>query len=163
MTLIASRLGVEQCPAALCRGTDGITISSHEVVEWRIKGNLGALVRGNGTQKVGRIWGFSEGALKRLRVFRASSDPGCGCIQAGLPHLAGIDDDEASLFLESLRAPIPELRDVVEGIQNGGSIALAGAAIDTNRNLPAVGESARWIVARAARNRPINRQPSIKE
>src|SRR5207249_4188624 len=50
-----------------------------------------------------------------------------------------------------------------EGVQDGRRVALAGAALDSDRGGFPVGESPRGIMAGAASNAPIGRQATIEE
>ena len=83
--------------------------------------------------------------------------------QARLAHLHWIDDRQRRLLLKRLDPAVPELRLVVEGIQNGRRVALADAAFDTDRNRPAVGESAGGIVTGAAGHGAVSGQAAIEE
>src|SRR5207237_8659720 len=58
---------------------------------------------------------------------------------------------------------VPELRLVVEGVQDGRCVALADAALDSDRGWFPVGEGARGIMARAAGNAPVGRQATVEE
>src|SRR5439155_12069656 len=58
---------------------------------------------------------------------------------------------------------VPELRLVVEGVQNGRGVALADMAVDPDGGGPPVGERTRGIVAGAARHGPVRRQATVEE
>jgi len=51
----------------------------------------------------------------------------------GWPISIGLVIGSAGLLLERLCPAVPELRLVVEGVQNGRRVALADAAFDTDR------------------------------
>ena len=78
--------------------------------------------------------------------------------------LSGEDADrERRLLLERLRAAVPELRLVVEGVQDGRGVPLTAAAVDPDRDGPPVSEPPRRIMAGAASNAPVGRQAAIEE
>jgi hypothetical protein len=133
------------------------------VIEGRVKRNLRSLVGRDGPQQVGAVGRAAEDAPESGLVFRDGRDPGHGSVHAGLSHLGRIDDRQCRLLLERLHAAVPELRLVVEGVQDGRCVALADAALDSDRGGFPVGESACGIMARAARNAPIGRQATIEE
>src|SRR5260370_4162568 len=90
-------------------------------------------------------------------------DSGDRSIQAGLTHLSRIDDRQRRLLLESIHWAVPELRLVVECVQNSRGVTLADTAFDTNRGGPPVGESAAGIMAGTASHGPVSRQATIEE
>lgn len=80
-----------------------------------------------------------------------------------MAHLNAVDNRQRRLFLERVDPAVPELRLIIEGVQDGRRIALADAAFDTDgRRLP-VGEGAFWIMACAARDSAVNRQATVEE
>ena len=101
--------------------------------------------------KSGPLGGRPKTAPEGLLKFLDACERGHGGIQAGLAHFNRIDDRKRGLVLQRLRSTVPELRLVVESIQNGRSIALACTAVDTKRRGPAVGEAraGSWQVAHA--------------
>jgi len=78
-------------------------------------------------------------------------------------HLKGIDNRVRRLLLERVHPAVPELRLIVEGIQNGRCIALADAAFDTDGQGLPVGECELRIMACAARDSAVNRQTAFEE
>ncbi len=54
----------------------------------------------------------------------------------GRAHFHRIDDRESRLLLERLHPAIPELRLVVQGVQNGRCVTLAGAPLDADQHRP---------------------------
>ena len=71
-------------------------------------------------------------------------------IQVWVPHFNGIDNRQRGLLLERVHPAVPELRLIIESIQDGRGIALADAALDTDGGGLPVGEGKRGIMARAA-------------
>src|SRR6266567_7281108 len=155
MAFIAAATGVKELPAALCGVIDGARVAGDEVVEGRIKRRSSDLVGCDGAQQVGTVEGAAEDAPERLLVFSDGCDLGYRSIQAGLTHFNRIDDRQRRLLLERIHSAVPELRLVVEGVQNGRRVALADAAFDTDRSGPPVGESARRIMAGTASHGPV--------
>jgi hypothetical protein len=72
--------------------------------------------------------------LEGLLIFPNRYELGDGSIHAGLAHFKRIDDRQRCLLLERVYPAIPELRLVVEGIQNGRCVAFANAAFDADRS-----------------------------
>jgi len=116
---------------------------------------LRSLVGRDGTQQVGAVGRVAEDPPEGVLVFRYGRDSVHGSVHARLAHLNRIDDRQCRLLLERLHAAVPELRLVVEGVQDGRRVALAEAALDSDRGGFPVGESVRGIVARAAGDAPI--------
>ena len=117
----------------------------------------------DGSHKVGTIGRAAEYMLECLLVFFDARDLCHGGIQAWLAHLKGIDDRLRRLLLERIHPAVPELRLIVEGIQNGRCVALAEAAFDTDGQGLPVGECELRIMACAARDRAVNRQTAFEE
>ncbi len=133
------------------------------MVERRVKRELCSLVGRDGAQQIGAVGGLAEDSLERLFVFFDGCDPRPRRVQAGLAHLHGIDDRQSGLFLKRLRATVPELRLVIECVQNGWGVALACASFDTDRDGPPISEGAAGIMTRTAGHCPVCRQPAIEE
>src|SRR5260370_15830227 len=150
MAFIAAATGVKELPAALGAGINGVLVAGDEVIERRIKRQLRSLVGRDGAQQVGNVEGAAEDAHEGLLVFSDGCDLGHRRIQAGLTHFNRIDDRQSGVLLERLYAAVPELRLVVECVQNSRGVTLADTAFDTNRGAPSVGESIRRIVACSA-------------
>src|SRR6266496_3043110 len=85
------------------------------------------------------------------------------CVQAGVAHLNGIDNRQRCLLLEGVHPAVPELRLIVEGVQNGRCVALADAAFDADRGGLPVGEGERRIMACAARDGTVSRQTTVEK
>src|SRR5207245_8987879 len=77
--------------------------------------------------------------------------------------LDGVDDRQRRLLLERLHPPVPELRLVVKGVQNGRGVALADTAFDADGGGLPVGKRARGLRAVAARPGPVRRQATVEE
>ena len=90
-------------------------------------------------------------------------DSGHRFADAGRAHLEGIRDRQRRLLFECSDPAVPELRLVVEGVQNGRGVALADTAFDPDGGGPPVGERARGIMAGAARHGPVRRQATVEE
>src|SRR6266849_11208589 len=163
MAFIAVAPGVKELPAALGGGINGVLVAGDEVIERRIKRQLCSFVGRDGAQQVGAVGRAAEEAPERLLVFSYGCDPGHGSVQAGLAHLNRIDDRQRGLLLERLHPTVPELRLIVEGVQNRRRVALADPAFDTDRSGPPVGECAGGIMARTASHGPVSRQATIEE
>ena len=58
---------------------------------------------------------------------------------------------------------VPELRLVVERIQDGWRVSLACASADDDRDWPAVGEGTRGSMAGRTGNRAVTREPAIED
>src|SRR5216683_1805846 len=163
MAFIAAATGVKDLPAALGGAINGVLVPGDEVIKRRIKRQLCSFVGRDGAHQVGAVGRAAEDTPERLLVFFDGCDPGRGSVQAGLSHLNRIDDRQGRLLLERLHPAVPELRLVVESVQNGRRVALADAAFDTDRSGPPVGESVRRIMARTACHGPVSRQTAIEE
>ena len=163
VAFVTERLGVEQLPAALGGGGDGVLVTRDKVIERGIKRHERSFVRGDGTQQIRAGHRAAEDVSEGLVVLLDVGDLGYGGIQAGLPHLDRIDDRQRRLLLERLRPAVPELRFVVQGVQNGRGVTLAAAPADANRGSAAVGESASGIVAGGASHGAIGGQPPLEE
>ena len=163
MAFIAATLGVEKLPAALRRIVDGVPIPRNEVIERRIERNLRPFVGHDGPHQVGAIGWVTGDLLKDLVVFLDRCDPGHRSIHAGLTHFNRIDDRQCRLLLERIYPAVPELRLVVESVQNGRGVALADAALDPDQRRLAIGESAGGIVTGTACDAPIGREATVKK
>ena len=78
-----------------------------------------------------------------------------------MAHLNGIDNRQRRLLLQRVHPAVPELRFIVEGVQNGRCVALADAALDADRGGLPVGEGERRIMACAARDGTVSRQTTV--
>jgi len=87
---------------------------------------LRPFVSGDGSQQIVPIGRCAEHVLESAPVLWDRRDPCHGGIEARLAHLDGIDDRKCRLLLERRSPAVPELRRVVERIENGGRIAAAG-------------------------------------
>src|SRR6266849_759603 len=163
MAFIAVAPGVKELPAALGGGINGVLVAGDEVIERRIKRQLCSFVGRDGAQQVGAVGRAAEDALERLLVFSDGCDSGDRSIQAGLTHFNRIDDRQSGLLLERIHSAVPELRFVVECVQNSRGVTLADTAFDTNRGGPPVGESAGGIMTGTACHGPVSRQTTIEE
>src|SRR6266576_1332010 len=130
MTFVAARLVVEELPAALGRVVNRVLLTSDEVIERRVKRQLGSFVGGDGAQQVRAVGRAAKDDTESLLIFLDRCDPRHRCIQVGLTHLNGVDNRECSLFLERVHPTVPELSLIIESVQNGWGIALADAAFD---------------------------------
>src|SRR5262249_40526860 len=74
----------------------------------------------------------------------------------------GIDDRQRRLLLEGRDPAIPELRLVVQRVQDGGGVPLARAAVDADRGRPAVGKGPSGIMTGGASHGAIGGQPAIE-
>src|SRR5712675_2329953 len=133
------------------------------MIKWRIEGNLGTLVGCNGAQQVGAVGRSAEHLLEGLTILANAGDPRNGRIQVRLTHLGWVDDRKPGLLLQRPCPAIPELRRVVEGVQNSRRIALPNTALDTNRDAPSIRERTRGIVTATTRHRAVCRQAPIEE
>src|SRR5947209_6609829 len=127
------------------------------MVEGRVERHLRPFVGRDRADQVGAIDRVAEDLLKALPVFLDRGDPGHRGVQAGLTHFNWINNRQLRLLLERLRPAVPELRFVVEGVQDRRRVALADAAFDADRGGPAVAERTRGIVAGAARYGAVDR------
>src|SRR3989440_5723166 len=143
VAFVASATGIEQLPSALRCGIDGIMLACNVVIERRIEGDLRPLVRSDGAYQLGPIGRCAERGAKCLLILRDRCDPCYGGIEARLAHLDSIDDRQRGLLLERYGPAVPELRRLVERVQNGGRIALARAPADTRGDWLALREGAR--------------------
>jgi hypothetical protein len=75
----------------------------------------------------------------------------------------GFSDGERRLLLERLHPTIPELRRVVEGVQNCRRIPFADVTVDTDGSWPAISKRQGRIVATGARDGAISGQTPIEE
>jgi hypothetical protein len=105
----------------------------------------------------------TEDLLKDLLVFLDRCDPGHRSIHAGLTYFDRIDDRQRRLLLERIYPAVPELRLVVESVQNGRGVALADAALDPDRRRLAIGERAGGIVTGTACDAPIGGEATVKK
>src|SRR5271166_6556116 len=163
MAFVATSFGVEKLPASLSGFADGVLIAGYEVIERRIEGKLGALVGCDSTDQIGSVWCAAEDFAERLLVFGHGRDGSHCSVEVGLAHLTRIDDGKSRLIFESFRPAVPELRLVIERIQNRRRVALAGAAFNSDGHGSSVGESERGVMAGTAGDRPVNRQASVEE
>ncbi len=163
VTFVAAGLAVEQLPPAAGGGIDRMGLACNVVIERRIEGDLRSFVRRDGPYQVRAVGLRSEGALKISAVPGDRCDPRDGGIEIRLAHLDRIDDRQRRLLLETRGSAIPELRRVVERVQNRGRIALTRAALDAGGNRLAVRECARRIVAGAAGDRAVRGQASVEK
>src|SRR6266566_4575518 len=106
---------------------------------------------------------MAEDGTEGLLILGNRCDLRDSSIQVGMAHLNGIDNRERRLLLERVHPAVPELRLIIEGIQNGRGIALANSAVDADGGGLPVGEGERWIIACAARNGAVGRQATVKE
>src|SRR6266851_643171 len=150
MAFIAAATGVKQLPAAPSAGINGVPVASNEVVERSIKRQLRSFVGRDGPQQVGAVRCAAENVAEVLLVFRDGCHLSHGSIEAGLAHFKRIDDWQRCLLLQRLHPAIPELRLVVEGIQNSRRVALPDAALNADRDGSPVSEGARGIMAGTA-------------
>jgi len=124
---------------------------------------LRAFVSGDGAYQTVPIGRCAEHVPKSPPVLWDRRDPCHGGTEARLAHLDGIDDRKCRLLLQRRSAAVPELRRVVERVQNRGRIALAPAAPDARRDRLAVSEGARRVMAGAAGYRTVGRQPRVEK
>src|SRR5206468_10392113 len=154
---------VEELPAALGGVVYGPRVTCDEAIERRVERQLRAFVGGDGAQQIAGAGRAAEDLSEGVLVLRDGGDPGHGTVEARLAHLDGVDDRQRRLLLERLHPAVPELRLVVEGVQNGRGVALADTAVDPDVGGPAVGKRARGIVAGAARPGPVRRQAAVQD
>jgi len=163
MTFIAAGLSVEEFPAPLGGVVNGVLVAGDEVIKRRIKGQLCAFIGRDSSQKVGTIGWAAKYTLKCPLVFLDTRDLCHSRFQAWVTHLNGIDNRERRLLLERVHPAVPELRLIVESIQNGRCIALADAAFNSDGGGLPVGECELWIMAGAARDSAVNRQAAFEK
>src|SRR5262249_12061337 len=84
-------------------------------------------------------------------------------VQIGLTHLDWVDDRQLCLVFQRLRPAIPELRLVVESVENSGRVPLAHAAVDTYGRWLAICECALGIMAAGASGGSIRGQTAVEE
>jgi hypothetical protein len=102
------------------------------MVERRIEGNQRPFVGGNGAQHILLIHAPTE-CLHELRLLICvAGDPGHGIPDTDRAHLEGVRDRQRRLLFERIDPAIPELRFVLERIQNGWRVALTDAAVDAD-------------------------------
>src|SRR6266496_2400338 len=147
MTFIAAGLSVEEFPAPLGGTVNRAVVAGDEVIKRRIKRQLCAFVSRDGSQKFGTIRRAAKYTLECLLVLLDTRDLRHSRIQAWVTHLNGIDNRERRLLLERVHPAVPELRLIIERIQNGWGVALADAAFDTDGGGLPVGECEFWIMA----------------
>jgi len=92
-----------------------------------------------------------------------AGDLGHSGIQVWLGHFNGIDNRERRLLLERVYPTVPELRLVVEGVQNCRGVTLSDAAFDSDRGWFPIGEGECRIMACPARDGAINRQATVEK
>ena len=160
---VAARLAIEELPASLGGVVDRAAVAGDEVVEGRIEGRLRPFVGGDGPEEIRAVGLPPEDAAERALIRLVRGDPGHRRLQGGLAHLDRVDDGQRRLLFERVHAPVPELRLVVEGVEDRGRIALAGAAVDADRGRQSVREGSGGIVARAAGHRPAGRETAVEE
>ena len=114
-----------------------------------------SFVGSNRAHQVGTIGRTSKDFAEALIVFADTRDSRDRRIETRLSHLHWIDDRQRRLLLERLHPPIPKLRLVVQCVQNGRRVTLAGTTLDAYRYRSPVGECARWIVTRGACDGPV--------
>src|SRR5256885_158966 len=163
MAFVAAGTGVEGPPAAPGGAVDGRRVTSDEAIERGVERQLRAFVGRDGAQQIAGVGRTAEDLSEGVLVFWDGRDPGHRSVKARLAHLDGVDDRQRRLLLERLHPPVPELRLVVKGVQNGRGVALADTAFDTDGGGPPVGERARGIMAGAARYGPVRRQATVEE
>src|SRR5712671_7155772 len=130
MAQVAGGLGIEQFPTAFGRAADGVCVSSNEMVERRIEGNQRPFIGGNGAQHILLVHAPTEGLHELHLIVCVAGDVGHDIANTGRAHLKGISDRQRRLLLERIDPAVPELRLVVERIQNGWRVALTDAAGD---------------------------------
>src|SRR3989449_4657592 len=143
MAFVAAGTSVEELPAALGGVVYGPRVTRDEAIERGVERQLRAFVGRDGAQQIAGVGRTAEDLSEGVLVFRDGGDPGHGSVEARLAHLDGVDDRQRRLLLERLHPPVPELRLVVKGVQNGRGVALADTAFDTDGGGPPVGERAR--------------------
>jgi len=77
----------------------------------------------------GLLGGRAEDITEGLLILFNRCDLRHRSIQVGLTHLNRIDNCNAACSSRVFTRPVPELRLIVEGVQNGRCVALAGAAL----------------------------------
>jgi hypothetical protein len=68
--------GVEQIPAALCRGVDRILVTRDKMVEGQVEQHLRPFVGRDRADQVSAIGSMAEDLLKGLPIFLDCTDPG---------------------------------------------------------------------------------------
>src|SRR5580692_2526824 len=163
MALVTPGFRIEKLPASLGGIADRVLVPADEVIERGIERKLAAFVGCNGAHQVGSVDRMSKDSAKRLIVFRHDGNSRHSSIQVRLAHFARIYDGKTRLLLESFCTTVPELRLVVQRVQNRRRVALTDAPFDTDGNDSSIRKSARRIVTCTAGNCSINRQASVKE
>src|SRR2546425_8291439 len=163
MAFVAAGTGVEERPAALGGVVDGRRVTRDEAIERGVERQLRAFIGRDGAQEIAGVGRTAEDLSEGVLVLRDGGDPGHGGVEARLAHLDGVDDRQRRLLLERLHPPVPELRLIVERVQNRRGVALADTAIDPDGGGPPVGERAPGIMAGAARPGPVRRPATVKE
>ena len=143
-------MSVKELPAALGGSVNRVVVAGNEVIKRRIKRQLCAFVGRDGSHKVRTIRRVAKNTLERLLVFLDTRDLRHSGIEVWLTHLMCIDNRQRRLLLERVHPAVPELRLIVEGVQNGRGIALADAAFDTDGGSLPLGEGELWVMAGAA-------------
>src|SRR5205823_2381655 len=131
MAFIAASTGVEEIPAALSRSIDRVLVAVDETIKGRIERNQSAFVGRNRAQEIRSTDRAAEYSAERLLVLADAYDAGNRGVQIRLAHLDRIDDRQRRLILQCLCPTIPELRLIVECVQNRRRISLSKAAVNT--------------------------------
>ena len=117
----------------------------------------------DGAHQVGTIGRAAEDGTEGLLVLFNRCDLRHNGVQVWVAHLNGIDNWQRGLLLERVHPAVPELRLIIEGVQNGRCVALADAAFDADGGGLPFGEGESRIMACAARDGAINRQAPVEK
>ena len=85
-----------------------------------------------GAQHILFVYSPTEGLHKLRLIALVSGDLGHSIPDTGRAHLERIRDRQCRLLLERIHPAVPELRLVVECVQNGWGVALTDAAVDAH-------------------------------
>src|SRR6266403_522222 len=132
MAQVTAGLGIEQFPTAFGRVADCVCVSSNEMVERRIEGDERPFIGGNRAQHILLVRAPTEGLHELRLIICVAGYSGHSIPDTDRAHLEGVRDRQRRLLFERIDPAVPELRLVVERIQNGWRVALTNAAVDAD-------------------------------